>query len=88
MKVLKFGAVWCTGCLVMKPRWEKIDLEHDWLETIYYDADEHPELIDQYDIKSIPSVILLDKSGNEFDRLVGEFEEAELVTVIEKYKDK
>jgi len=88
MKVLKFGAVWCTGCLVMKPLWEKIELEHSWLKTIYYDADEHPKLIDQYDIKSIPCFIFLDKAGDELERLAGEFKKAELVTVIEKYKDK
>jgi len=26
MKVLKFGAVWCSGCLVMRPRWRSIEL--------------------------------------------------------------
>jgi len=25
MKVLKFGAVWCPGCLVMRPRWAEIE---------------------------------------------------------------
>ena len=27
MKVLKFGAVWCPGCLVMKPRWKEIETD-------------------------------------------------------------
>lgn len=39
MKVLKFGAVWCSGCLVMRPRWEKIEKEHAWLETECFDCD-------------------------------------------------
>jgi len=33
MKVLKIGAVWCNGCLVMKPRWEELEKENPWLET-------------------------------------------------------
>jgi thiol-disulfide isomerase/thioredoxin len=40
MKVLKFGAEWCTVCLVMKPRWEKIEKTCDWLKTEFYDANE------------------------------------------------
>ena len=88
MKVLKFGAVWCTSCLIMKPRWEKIEQEHDWLETKYYDADEHQELMDQYGIKSIPCFIFLDKAGDELERLVGEIEETKLVETIKKFKDK
>ena len=27
MKVLKFGAVWCPECLVMRPLWEEIEKE-------------------------------------------------------------
>ncbi|NCC70988.1 thioredoxin, partial [bacterium] len=37
LKVLKFGAVWCPGCLIMKPRWEEIEKENIWLKTEYYD---------------------------------------------------
>ena len=37
MKVLKFGAIWCNGCLVMKPRWAQIEEENSWLETEYFD---------------------------------------------------
>ena len=88
MKVLKFGAVWCTGCIIMKPCWEKIEQEHPWLETIYYDADEHQELIDQYDIKRLPCFIFLDKTGNELERVVGEMKEDKLVETIKKLKDK
>ena len=43
MKVLKFGAVWCLGCLIMKPRWTEIETENTWLETEYYDFDESLE---------------------------------------------
>jgi len=28
MKVLKFGAVWCSGCLVMNPRWRGVEEEN------------------------------------------------------------
>ncbi len=40
MKVLKFGAVWCSGCLVMRPLWQDIEAENPWLKTEYDDFDE------------------------------------------------
>jgi hypothetical protein len=32
MHIVKIGAAWCSGCLVMKPRWAEI--EKELLETI------------------------------------------------------
>ena len=40
MKVLKFGAIWCKECLVMRPMWGEIEKEIPDLETEYHDADE------------------------------------------------
>jgi len=41
MKVLKFGAVWCAGCIIMKPRWQEIEKENSWPEAEDYDFDEN-----------------------------------------------
>ena len=89
MKVLKFGAVWCPGCLIMKPRWEEIEKENPWLEAQYYDFDENKEAAEKYKItKDLPAFIFLDKSGNEFLRLEGEIKKDELVEIINKNKEK
>lgn len=88
MKVLKFGAVWCNTCLVMKPRWEEIEKEHEWLKTEYYDADEREDLIEKYEIETIPSFIFLNKEGKEIERLKGEVRKEKLVETIKKLKDK
>jgi thiol-disulfide isomerase/thioredoxin len=88
MKVLKFGAIWCNACLIMKPRWAELEKEYDWLETEYYDADERQDLIDQYDISNIPCFIFLDKDGQEIKRLSGEISKEELVKTITQLKDK
>lgn len=90
MKVLKFGAVWCAACLVMKPRWAEIEKENEWLETEFYDFDQDKEIVDKYNIPSevIPVFIFLDKEGNEMFRLNGEIEKQELIKVINENKDK
>ncbi|HDQ88643.1 MAG TPA: thioredoxin [candidate division WWE3 bacterium] len=89
MKVLKFGAVWCAGCLVMKPRWKEIESEMPWLETRYYDFDLDKEPVEKYGIDfTLPVFVFLDKSGEELLRLTGEVSKSKLVEVIEANKDK
>ncbi len=90
MKVLKFGAVWCAGCLVMRPRWQEIEKELPWLKTEYYDIDNDDATVKQYQIETgiIPTAIFLDNNGKEILRLNGEVSKSELLAQIEKNKDK
>jgi len=87
MKVLKFGAVWCSGCLVMKPRWKEIEVELPWLKTEYYDADEEIELTKKYGITDYPCFIFLNKDGEEIYRDYGEIDKNKLIEIIEKFKN-
>jgi thiol-disulfide isomerase/thioredoxin len=83
MKVLKFGAVWCPGCLVMKPRWKKIEAENPWLETRYFEYDDSKEMVDKWNVgKHLPVFIFLDKNDKEITRLTGEPSEKELISII------
>jgi thiol-disulfide isomerase/thioredoxin len=90
MKVLKIGAIWCSGCLVMGPRWKEIEKEIPWLETEYYEYDDHPQVAKKYNLEGerLPTFIFLDKEGNEFLRLEGEVEKNKLVEVIKENKDR
>ncbi len=89
MKVLKFGAVWCSGCLVMKPRWTEIETENPWLQTEYHDFDNEKEIVKKYQINdTLPTFIFLDKENKEFLRLNGEVSKDELIKIIENNKNK
>ena len=89
MKVLKFGAVWCSGCIVMKPRWQKIEQELPWLETQYFDYDQDKEMVEKYEIgKEIPVFIFLDKDGVEFERMIGEIDRKDLLKFLETNKQR
>ena len=74
----------------MGPRWKKIEKENPCIQTIYYEYDDNPEIIEKYDIASskIPVFIFLDKNENEILRLEGEIEEKELLKHINENKDK
>jgi thiol-disulfide isomerase/thioredoxin len=87
MKALKFGAVWCPGCLVMKPRWKEIETENSWLQTKYYDFDQDKEMIEKYQITdTLPVCIFLDKDDKEFMRLNGEIDKNKLIKIITENK--
>ena len=89
MRVLKFGAVWCLGCIIMKPRWKEIEDENPWLKNEYYDYDENEEFALSWKIGDVlPVFIFLDKNDKEIIRLVGEQSKSKLVELILKYKDK
>ena len=90
MKVLKFGAVWCNGCLVMRPRWGEIEKENPWLKTEYFDFDKDKDVVNKYGIDSgvLPVFVFLDKDDKEILRLSGEVEKKDLIREININKDK
>ena len=90
MKVVKIGAVWCNVCLVMKPRWKKIESKLTWLKTEYYDFDSDKEKISKYKIEEsvLPIFIFLDKKNMEFLRLTGEINENKLIEILQKNKNR
>jgi thiol-disulfide isomerase/thioredoxin len=89
MKVIKIGAVWCNGCLVMRPRWIEIEKENPWLNTEYLDYDKNREIMKKYKVESgkLPVFIFLGKDGNEIIRLFGEIEKKDLLKTVDKYKN-
>lgn len=89
MKILKFGAVWCPGCIVMRPRWKEIEAENTWLETEYHDFDTDKEAVEKYSVNDVlPTFIFLDKDGIEIVRLNGEVDKEKLILLINENKDK
>lgn len=88
MKVIKIGAVWCSGCVFMKPRWEKAEKNNSWLETEYYDYDNDYKIIEKYNIGDrIPVFIFLDKNEAEVTRIIGEISYKKIIELISKYRD-
>lgn len=90
MKILKFGAIWCNGCLVMRPRMAEIEKENPWLKTEYFDFDKDKDVMNKYSISSgvLPVFVFLDKDDKEILRLSGEVEKKDLIREINNNKDK
>ena len=48
MKIIKFNAVWCPGCLVMKSRWKKVCNEIPDLDITNYDYDIDTDMVKKF----------------------------------------
>ena len=87
MKIIKIGAIWCPGCLVMNKVWNRILEKYDKIDIISLDYDMDSLEVSKYDVGNIlPVIIFVDKDGNELERLVGEQKEDKIIELIERYK--
>ena len=86
MKILKFSAVWCPGCLVMRPIWKSIGEEYSNLDIIEYDYDMDFDAVEKYNVKDkLPVIIMVDENDKEIKRLVGEKTKEEILEFIREW---
>ncbi len=87
MKIIKIGAVWCPGCLVMKKVWNNIKKDYPNLDITELDYDMNSTEVSKYNAgKVLPVVIFTDSEDNEIERLIGEQTEDNLRKLIDKYE--
>ena len=73
MKVLKFNAIWCSACLVMKKTYNRIFDEYSNFEVTTYDYDLDEDMVNKYNIgTTIPVLIFLNDKDEEITRIIGE----------------
>ena len=65
-----FYADWCGPCRMLRPALEQLSEERSDVKVVAVNIDDHPELADDFDVTSIPCVILF-KNGAEADRSIG-----------------
>ena len=69
MKYLKFEASWCGACKMVQPQLNKVAAEGIEVEKI--DAEHSNEMVMEYNVRNLPTVLLVDDSGKEIWRTVG-----------------
>ena len=67
--VLRFHASWCGPCIRIEPDVVRI-CEKNNLQLQNIDADDDPEEINTYNVKSLPTIIYLFE-GKIYDRTIG-----------------
>jgi len=66
-KLLVFSAGWCGPCQTMKPSLEELDQER----LVRYDIDVEPDAVEKYNIRAVPTLVLVDQDGVEIQRVSG-----------------
>ena len=65
-QLIYFGADWCGPCKAIKPQ-----LQSSGLPIRYVDVDASPEMASQYNIKNVPTIILVDNNATVIERKTG-----------------
>jgi thioredoxin 1 len=68
--LVDFWAEWCGPCKAIGPALEEIAGEQDSLEIAKLNVDEHPDTARNYEVLSIPTMIVF-QDGVEKKRIVG-----------------
>ena len=68
--LLDFWAPWCSPCKLMNPILDEIEKEYD-LKIQRINVDEDSAMVQQYNITSVPTYILLKDDGEIVNFVVG-----------------
>jgi len=73
-KILYFTAKWCAPCHYFERVVENV-LEEPALERYFsltkVDVDVYPDLMNKYEIMAVPTIVIVDDSGNVLGTVVG-----------------
>ena len=76
--ILFFHSEWCSQCKLLQKELNNFD----YIPIIDIDADTNESLCDKYDIKVLPTLILIDNKGNEVIKHIGFIDKFDLINLI------
>lgn len=81
MKLLKFTADWCASCKALSSKLEDFKL----CEIKEVDVEEEIDITNEFKVRSLPTIVLIDDEENEIDRLIGNVSVSEIEKLVNKH---
>ena len=83
MEVILITAIWCTSCLIMKPRYQELVKKHGITKFTELDFDMNEEEVDRFNIGHTLPVCVIIKEEKEEKRIIGEKKVKEIEKIFE-----
>ena len=83
-KILLFKMSTCSPCKLLSKLFTQLNIQK---EEIVLDEDNNADIIaDKYNVKSVPTVVVLNDEGEELGRFVGSRTKEQLLEEFKKYE--
>ena len=79
--LVDFNATWCGPCRMLKPTLEEIAAQRPDVTVVGIDVDHNRELAEEYDVFSIPCLVLF-QNGAEANRSVGLIPKEQILEIL------
>lgn len=76
--LIDFYADWCGPCQKLSPIVDKFAEEHSEIKVVRIDIDAGEALADKYNIRSIPTLVVIE-NGEEINRIIGLVSEEKII---------
>ncbi len=80
--LVDFWAPWCGPCRMVGPVLEEIAAERDDLTIVKLNVDDNQQTAAQYDVLSIPTMILF-KNGHAAQKITGAYPKKKILELLE-----